>query len=213
MPLDFKTPNLCGANQSLNNILSAQDDMKKTLKSSIAGGLDASALATAVGANLDTLKANITGLLPELPTIPDINLQSELTSLLALPVGSAQYLSKLASLRTQFGDALSLQGFDFDSLIPDLLSGDLDVCGACPNLSIPSGAGSPILKVQNLPLPDVEPVEELIAEVKEMSLDVTQLSEDQLTTALDNLKATFPTTIAWFVINKYYYKELANVWN
>ena len=196
MPLDFKTPNLCGANESLNNILSAQDDMKKTLKSSIAGGLDASALATAVGANLDTLKANITGLLPELPTIPDINLQSELTSLLALPVGSAQYLSKLASLRTQFGDALSLQGLDFDSLIPDLVSGGIDVCSSVPNLSLPSGAGSPILKVQNLPLPDVEPVEELIAEVKEMSLDVTQLNEDQLTTALDNLKATFPTTIA-----------------
>jgi hypothetical protein len=196
MPLDFKTPNLCGANQSLNNILSAQDDMKKTLKSSITGGLDASALATAVGANLDTLKANITGLLPELPTIPDINLQSELTSLLALPVGSAQYLSKLASLRTQFGDALSLQGFDFDSLIPDLVSGEIDVCSSVPNLSLPSGAGSPILKVQNLPLPDVKPAEELIAEVKEVSLNMAELNQDQLTTALDNLKATFPTTIA-----------------
>jgi hypothetical protein len=196
MPLDFKTPNLCGANQSLNNILSAQDDMKKTLKSSITGGLDASALATAVGANLDTLKANITGLLPELPTIPDINLQSELTSLLALPVGSAQYLSKLASLRTQFGDALSLQGFDFDSLIPDLVSGEIDVCSSVPNLSLPSGAGSPILKVQNLPVPDFKPAEELIAEVKEVSLNMAELNQDQLTTALDNLKATFPTTIA-----------------
>jgi hypothetical protein len=196
MPLDFNTPNLCGANQSLNNILSAQDNMKKTLKSSITGGLDASALATAVGANLDTLKANITGLLPELPTIPDINLQSELTSLLALPVGSAQYLSKLASLRTQFGDALSLQGFDFDSLIPDLVSGEIDVCSSVPNLSLPSGAGSPILKVQNLPLPDVKPAEELIAEVKEVSLNMAELNQDQLTTALDNLKATFPTTIA-----------------
>jgi hypothetical protein len=196
MPLDFKTPNLCGANESLNNILSAQDDMKKTLKSSITGGLDASALATAVGANLDTLKANITGLLPELPTIPDINLQSELTSLLALPVGSAQYLSKLASLRTQFGDALSLQGFDFDSLIPDLLSGDLDVCSACPNLSIPSGVGNPLLKVQNLPVPDVKPAEELIAEVKEVSLDMAQLDQSKLDDALNNLKASFPTTIA-----------------
>ena len=196
MPLDFKTPNLCGANESLNNILSAQDNMKKTLKSSITGGLDASALATAVGANLDTLKANITGLLPELPTIPDINLQSELTSLLALPVGSAQYLSKLASLRTQFGDALSLQGFDFDSLIPNLVSSETDVCSGIPNLSLPSGAGTPILKVQNLPVPDFKPSEELIAEVKEMSLDVAQLSEDELNTALDNLKATFPITIA-----------------
>jgi hypothetical protein len=196
MPLDFNTPNLCGANQSLNNILSAQDNMKKTLKSSITGGLDASALATAVGANLDTLKANITGLLPELPTIPDINLQSELTSLLALPVGSAQYLSKLASLRTQFGDALSLQGFDFDSLIPDLVSGEIDVCSSVPNLSLPSGAGSPILKVQNLPVPDFKPAEELIAEVKEVSLNMAELNQDQLTTALDNLKATFPTTIA-----------------
>ena len=196
MPLDYKTPNLCGANQSLNNILSAQDDMKNTLKNSITGGLDASALASAVGANLDTLKANITGLLPELPTIPDINLQSELTSLLALPVGSALYLSKLASLRSQFGDALSLQGFDFDSLIPDLVSGNLDVCTGVPNLTLPSGAGAPILKVDNLPLPDVKPAEELIAEVKEMSLDVAQLSEDELNTALDNLKTTFPITIA-----------------
>lgn len=196
MPLDFKTPNLCGANQSLNNILSAQDDMKKTLKSSITGGLDASALATAVGANLDTLKTNITGLLPELPTIPDINLQSELTSLLALPVGSAQYLSKLASLRTQFGDALSLQGFDFDSLIPDLISGEVDVCSSVPNLSLPSGDGNPILKVQNLPVPDIKPVEELIAEVKEVSINMAELNQDQLNTALDNLKATFPTTIA-----------------
>lgn len=196
MPLDFKTPNLCGANQSLNNILSAQDDMKKTLKSSITGGLDASALASAVGANLDTLKANITGLLPELPTIPDINLQSELTSLLALPVGSAQYLSKLASLRTQFGDALSLQGFDFDSLIPDLVSGEVDVCSSVPNLSLPSGAGTPILKVQNLPVPDIKPSEELIAEVKEVSINMAELNQDELTTALDNLKATFPTTIA-----------------
>lgn len=192
MPLDFKTPNLCGANQSLNNILSAQDDMKNTLKNSITGGLDASALASAVGANLDTLKANITGILPELPTIPDINLQSELTSLLALPVGGALYLSKLASLRSQFGDALSLQGFDFDSLIPDLVSGNLDVCSDVPNLTLPSGAGTPILKVQNLPLPDVKPAEELIAEVKEMSFDMADVSEE----VLENLRSTFPTTIA-----------------
>tara|TARA_E500000318_G_C3568790_1_gene216873 strand:+ start:44 stop:634 length:591 start_codon:yes stop_codon:yes gene_type:complete len=196
MPLDFKTPNLCGANQSLNNILSAQDDIKKTLKNSITGGLDASALTSAVGANLDTLKSNITGLLPELPTIPDINLQSEMTSLLALPVGSAQYLSKIASLKTQFGDALSLQGLDFDSLIPDLGSGGIDVCSSIPNLSIPSGAGSAILKVQNLPVPDFKPAEEAIAEVQEMSLDVAQLGEDKLTAALDNLKSTLPTTIA-----------------
>lgn len=166
--------------------------MKKTLKSSIAGGLDASALATAVGANLDTLKANITGLLPELPTIPDINLQSELTSLLALPIGSAQYLSKLASLRTQFGDALSLQGFDFDSLIPDLVSGEIDVCSGIPNLSLPSGAGNPILKVQNLPVPDIKPAEELIAEAKEMSFDMADVSGE----VLENLRSTFPTTIA-----------------
>lgn len=192
MPLDFKTPNLCGANQSLNNILSAQDDMKNTLKNSITGGLDASALTSAVGANLDTLKANITGILPELPTIPDINLQSELTSLLALPVGGALYLSKLASLRSQFGDALSLQGFDFDSLIPDLVSGNLDVCSDVPNLTLPSGAGTPILKVQNLPLPDVKPAEELIAEVKEMSFDMADVSEE----VLENLRSTFPTTIA-----------------
>lgn len=192
MPLDFKTPNLCGANQSLNNILSAQDDMKNTLKNSITGGLDASALTSAVGANLDTLKANITGILPELPTIPDINLQSELTSLLALPVGGALYLSKLASLRSQFGDALSLQGFDFDSLIPDLVSGNLDVCSGVPNLTLPSGAGTPILKVQNLPLPDVKPAEELIAEVKEMSFDMADVSEE----VLENLRSTFPTTIA-----------------
>ena len=48
-------------------------------------------------------------------------------------------------------------------------------------------------------MPDVKPAEELIAEVKEMSLDVAQLSEDELNTALDNLKATFPITIAYCI--------------
>ena len=77
---DFKTPNLCGASPELNNALSKLDD----LKNEIASKLDstASEAAAAFETGLANVKAGLDGLAIDLPEIPAVNFQSELTGLI-----------------------------------------------------------------------------------------------------------------------------------
>ena len=83
---DFKIPNLCGASPEFNAI---QSKFEVMMNSAIDGlEVDASALKITLDADLTSLVVDIKVMVPELPALPNINLQAQLTSLSGLSVGS-----------------------------------------------------------------------------------------------------------------------------
>ena len=141
----------CGANLNLDAITSASTDLKDSLKSKLGGAgtfTSASDLKSLVDGKASTLTAQVTELLPTLPTVPPLSFQSELTALaginLSSPQGVLDYQSKLSSITENFGSALSSGGFNLDDLVAqaapalstatDALSGALDPSASASSL-------------------------------------------------------------------------------
>ena len=152
---NFKIPNLCGASAELNAASSKIAD----LESKIASQIDAvaSEAAAAVNTALADVKAGLDGLALDLPSLPSINFQSELTGLLSInlttPQGLIQYTAKLAELEKDFGDTLTKAGKSLDSLITDgvaAISGGGDLCAIAPNLEKSAAGGEVLEKAQGV---------------------------------------------------------------
>ena len=119
---DFKTPNLCGANESLNTALSKIDDIKAEIESKLDSA--ASEAAAAFESAQADIKAGLDELAVDLPEAKPVNLQSEITSLIndvdrTTAGGIASFNAKVAALKKDFGGALEKKGLDFDKLIDD----------------------------------------------------------------------------------------------
>ncbi len=128
---------ICGQNLNMDAII----DQVTKMKSDLLGGmdLDASALKSQLASGIDSLVSDIRNLVPEMPSIPSINLQTEFSNLLTMDVSSPAYLSKLTELKGQFGDALTAAGKDFDTMLGGLSTGSFDVCKDIPNFELPDG--------------------------------------------------------------------------
>ena len=119
---DFKTPNLCGANESLNTALSKIDDIKAEIESKL--NSSASEAAAAFETAQADIKSGLDALAVDLPETKPVNLQSEITSLIndvdrTTAGGIAAFNAKVAALKKDFGGALEKKGLDFDKLIDD----------------------------------------------------------------------------------------------
>ena len=119
---DFKTPNLCGANESLNNASSKIEDLISELDAKVTS-LPSEA-AAALNTKFADVKAGLDGLAKDLPETPNTNLQSEITSLInnidrTTVEGISAYNAKVAQLQLDFGDALKEKGLELDKLISD----------------------------------------------------------------------------------------------
>ena len=184
---------LCGANLNFDAITESAGDLKTSLKSKLGAGFSsASDLTSLVDGKVSALTAQVSGLLPELPSVPPLSFQSELTSLANFDrttvTGLLDYQSKLSSITDNFGSALSGGGFDLDDLVSkatpalssatdalssasDLLSGSLpsvpsfDVCKDCPNFELKAGATEAIQSAQDSVLAQAEGALEEIATV------------------------------------------------
>ena len=151
---------LCGANLNFDAITESAGDLKTSLKSKLGGAgtfTSASDLTSLVDGKVSALTAQVSGLLPELPSVPPLSFQSELTSLASFDrttvTGLLDYQSKLSSITDNFGSALSGGGFDLDDLVSkatpalssatDALSGAGDLLsGATDALSSVTDAAS-----------------------------------------------------------------------
>ena len=139
---DITTPNLAGANEAFNDFVKKVD----IIKGDVLVGLevDASALASTMSADLTSLTTELRDFMPELPTLPDINLQSQLSSLSGLDVGSSQYNTLLGSITDNFGTAVTASGSSLDSLVSDAASavaGGNTLSGIVPNMELPALGG------------------------------------------------------------------------
>ena len=134
---DFKIPNLCGASSEFNAI----QNKFEAMMSSATDGLeaDASTLTTTLNTDLTSLVVDIKAMVPELPTLPNINLQAQLTSLSGLTIGSSQYNTLLADITTKFGSELTANGYSLDTLVSDAAAaivGGTNLCSAVPNFEV-----------------------------------------------------------------------------
>ena len=144
---DFKVPNLCGASAEFNAI---QTKFESMITNALDGlEIDASALKATLDSEIDALMGDIKAMIPELPALPDINLQAELTSLSGLDIGTGEYNTLLADLTSKFGSALTTGGFSLDSLVSDaasLLGGGGSLCSGVPNFTVPAAGGDAVQK-------------------------------------------------------------------
>ena len=112
---DYTTPNLAGASEAFNGYAKKLDAVKDSMLAGLE--VDASALASTMSADLTSLTTELRDFMPELPALPDINLQAGLTSLSALSVGSDKHTALLNDITSNFGSALSAGGFSLDTLV------------------------------------------------------------------------------------------------
>ena len=183
--VNFTTPNLPGASAVYNKIASKVDSIEKDVMSKLE--VDASALAGSLTTDLLDLKAKTLSMIPELPSLPSVNLQSEITSLAALAPASPAYASKLASIGTSFGGAISTGGYSLDSIVSDgasALAGDTgSLAAAIPNMELPAGATEAIEVAKASIMPTIDAVKE----------DASKFSTDE---TVDEVKGIFGDAFA-----------------
>ena len=168
---NFTTANLPGGNEAFNTARDKFSTMKDTLKSRMES--DASTLASTLKSDLLDFGDKLKTMIPELPDLPDVNLQAELTSLQEL-VGKAR-IDALASLESKFGSGLSTQGVELDDLVNkanDAFASGEKISGAIPNFTIPAAGGDIIEKANEVLQADKDGLEELLSD--EVNVEVTE---------------------------------------
>ena len=139
---DYTIPNLAGASEVFNGFAKKLDAVKDSMLAGLE--VDASTLASTMSADLTSLTTELRDFMPELPTLPDINLQSQLSSLSGLDVGSGQYNTLLSSITDSFGTAVTAAGSSLDSFVSDAASAVADgdtLSGVIPNMQLPALGG------------------------------------------------------------------------
>ena len=115
--MDLISSNLQGTNTKYNAILSKLDSTKSTAFSNLETA--ATTATSAISADLSNVTSDLRTLVPEGFSVPNVNLQGQLQSLSGL-VDPAQSANLLASIKSDFGSALTAGGFDLDSLVSSI---------------------------------------------------------------------------------------------
>lgn len=180
---DFKVPNLCGASPEFNAIQTKFEAMMTSATDGLE--VDASALKATLDTDVTSLVADLKAMIPELPALPNVNLQAQLTSLSGLSVGSGQHNTLLADITTKFDSALTASGFSLDTLVSDAasaLSGGGNLCEAVPNFEVPAAGGAAVEKAIGVLQPALDSVKEEIS---------VHLANANFTAAKTAVEATF----------------------
>ena len=131
---NLKIPNLCGANAEFNAV---QTKFESLLSDAVAGlESGASSLASTLDSAAASLTSDLRDLIPEVPSLPEVNLQSLLTSLSSLTPGTSDYIALLAKIKTDFETELTAAGQSLDTLVTNAraqLDGGGDLCSVVPN--------------------------------------------------------------------------------
>ena len=143
---NFTIPNLCGASPELNLASTKIADLENEITSKL--DAVASEAAAAFDSALADVKDGLDGLALDLPEVPNVNFQAEITSLIndidkTTLEGITAFNNKLAELEKDFGETLKEKGLELDKLITDATSaigGGGDVCALAHNLEIPAAS-------------------------------------------------------------------------
>jgi len=160
---DFTTANLPGSNTFFNAVRDKASTMKDTLKDRME--IDASTLSATLKTDLLDVGDKLKTMIPELPDLPDVNLQAELTTLQSLAGSSRD--TALASLESKFGSGLSAQGVELDGLVSkatDAFEAGKKISAEIPNFTIPAAGGDVVEKAKEVLQADDGDIEELLSD-------------------------------------------------
>ena len=162
--MDLTTSGLAGVNEKFNNILKKVDSVADTMKAQIQG--DASAAAAAIGGDLSSLTGELRSLIPQGLELPNINLQSQLSSLSSIS-DPTQAANLLSSITSSFGTELSAAGFDLGTLVSNAksaIAGGTSLSFSIPNFEKPAdGVSAAFQKAVAVKIPDKDTVKETAA--------------------------------------------------
>ena len=114
-------PQFGGINESIKLVTEKREDIKKLVLENAESS--ASTVKSLASTSMLTLKNTVSGLMPAVPDTPTTSLQGELSSLINLNLSNPTAgVSKLSSLESSFGTALSGKGKDLTSIISDVES-------------------------------------------------------------------------------------------
>ena len=131
---DIFTANLAGASELFNGLISKLNSVKSSMEAGLE--IDPSTLASTLGGDFTSLTSELRGIMPSIPALPNINLQSGLSSLSTLIDGSDRHTALLKDITSNFNTELSAAGFDLDTLVTNARSAvDLEktLSGIVPN--------------------------------------------------------------------------------
>ena len=192
---DFTTANLPGANASFNTARDKFSTIKDTLKSNME--VDASTLTSTLKSDLLDFGDKLKTMIPELPDLPDINLQAELTSLQSLAGSSRD--TALASLESKFGSGLSTQGVELDDLVSkatDASEAGKKISAEIPNFTIPAAGGDVVEKAKEVLQADDADIEEILSDevnqeiVEKLKKTALESQEIQQEAIVEKIKET-----------------------
>ena len=162
--MDTKTSGLAGVNELFNNILKKIESTAETMKANIQE--DASKAAAAIEGDLSALTGELRSLVPQGLELPNINLQSQLSSLSGIS-DPTQAANLLSSITSSFGTELSASGFSLDTLVSDAktaVAGGKSLSFSIPNFEkASSGLGAAFQKAVAVKIPDKDTVKETVA--------------------------------------------------
>ena len=190
---DFTTANLAGANKFFNAAQNLFSTIKDTLKAKI---FDlASTFISSLLSNLLDFGDKLKSMIPELPDLPPVNLQSELTSLQSL-TGSSRDIA-LASLKSKFGSGLSAQGVELNDLVSkatDPFGAGKQISAEIPNFTIPVAGGDVVEKAKEVLQADDDDIEEILSDevnqeiVEELKKTALESQEIQQKALVEKIK-------------------------
>ena len=120
----------------------------KKIKDATSTGLelDASTLAATLKSEVWILDTDLRALVPPIPTLPSLNFQAELQSLMSLGANTPDGIAKLSSMKSKFGAGMP----DIDA-IKDLgtsnMASKIDgIVGQIPDFELPTGGATELLQ-------------------------------------------------------------------
>ena len=170
---DFTTANLEGANELFNKTATDAKALKDQLVAQ--HGADASTMKAAVESKVADLQTSLSSMIPELPTVPNVNMQGEFAGLadidISTPQGLEQYKAQVSNIESQFGTAMKDKGLDIDSLATEIQAGG-DVGDLLPNLQLADGETIPIELPSNISIPSIEAIKEKLESMPEFKIEI-----------------------------------------
>jgi len=190
--MDTKTSGLAGVNELFNNILKKIESTAETMKANIQE--DASKAAAAIEGDLSALTGELRSLVPQGLELPNINLQSQLSSLSGIS-DPTQAANLLSSITSSFGTELSASGFSLETLVSDAktaVAGGKSLSFSIPNFEkASSGLGAAFQKAVAVKIPDKDTVKENIANFN--ANDAQENFEKLIKDAVISVSTTAPT--------------------
>ena len=187
---DFTTADLEGANELLNKTLTDAKALKDSLVAQ--HGADASTMLADVESKVTDLISSVSSMIPELPTVPNVNMQGEFAGLadidISTPAGLEQYQTQVTNITSQFGTAMKDKGLDIDSLATEIQAGG-DVGDLIPNLQLADGETLPFELPSNISIPSIEAIKEKLESMPDFKIEIDgAVLKQQAQDALDAIQ-------------------------